>query len=115
VSITDLVRGLPNLRDKHLIVGQAGSELWGKAQAVGRGIMGSFGGDFMSENLYFIVRKSALKATGNAGGATDVGACSDWSAMPDRDQHEVVRVDLSGNVIDRFSPEESLRRARTEG
>ena len=69
----------------------------------------------MSENLYFIVRKGALKATGNAGGATDVGACSDWSAMPDRDQHEVVRVDLSGNVIDRFSPEESLRRARTEG
>ena len=62
----------------------------------------------MSNNLYYIVKKGAENATENDGGATDVGACHRWAAMPDKDQYEVARVDFSGKVIERISAEESL-------
>jgi hypothetical protein len=61
--------------------------------------------------MYYIVKKGAENATENDGGATDVGACNKWAAMSDKDQYEVVRVDLSGKVIERISPEQSLRLA----
>ena len=61
--------------------------------------------------VYYIVKKGAARVTGNEGYGTDIGACAKWAATPDRDQYEVVRVGLSGNVIDRLSPEESVRLA----
>jgi len=62
----------------------------------------------MSDNLYFVVKKGA-EATANEGGATNIGACAKWAAMPDRDQYEVVKADLSGNVIAHLSSEEALQ------
>jgi hypothetical protein len=51
------------------------------------------------------VRKGDLP--GNDGSATRGAVCARWAESPDKANTEVVEVDLSGNVIRRFSQAES--------